>query len=129
MTSMLRALEKAAVVALMVQTGGTRLAWVLRWVGWQPQTLPEPGGTFSRPPWDVSSEISKRWSQFEALDHLGLSGTLQLCGGKCLGLLSCLVHLGLSRAGVYPSGALGTGREHRPASASPLPHRCPGAFF
>lgn len=54
-TSMLRALEKAVVVALTgVPTRGTRLAWVLRWVGWQPQALPELGGTFSMPPWDVS---------------------------------------------------------------------------
>lgn len=62
-TSVLRALEKTVVVVPMgMQRGGTRLTWVLRGVGWQPQALPEPEGVLPISTWDVSSEIYQTWS-------------------------------------------------------------------
>lgn len=116
-TSVLRALEYVVVVTpKRVPRRGTSLTRVLKWVGWQPQTLLEPGGTLSIPPWAVSSEIRpqiyQRWSQFEAWTTAGrvrgLCGPVEEVSGATF---MFLVHLGLSKAGVHPSGALGTDRE------------------
>lgn len=115
-TSVLRALEYVvAVTPMRVLRRGTSLTWVLKWVGWQPQTLLEPGGTLSIPPWVVSSEIRpqiyQRRSHFEAWTTAGR--VRGLCGpvGEVSGAaFMFLVHLGLSKTGVHPSGALGTDR-------------------
>lgn len=124
-TSVLRALEYVlAVTPMRVPKRETSLTWVLKWVDWQPQTLLEPGGTLSIPPWAVSSEIRpqiyQRWSQFEAWTTAGRVMGLRGPAGEVSGAaFMFLVHLGLSKAGVHPPGALGTDRDLRPASTLP----------